>query len=76
MINLMQEITCSDIRISELKLKRIKLCKDRLLQTKPSPLKRQKLKEWQAKLDNLNDEEKDVEKELRKAYIDLERFYN
>lgn len=76
MINLMHDITCSDIRVFELKLKRIKLYKERLLETKPSRFRKKKLLAWQSKLDELIDEEKEVECELKKAYIDLEKFYN
>ena len=76
MTTLMHDIACSDIRISELKLKRIKLYKKRLLETKPSRFRKKKLLAWQSKLDELIKEEKDVERELQKAYIDLEKLYN
>ena len=76
MINLMHDITCSDIRVSELKLKRIKLYKERLLKTKPSRFRKKKLLTWKSKLNELIKEEEKVESELQQAYIDLERFYN
>lgn len=76
MMNLMHEMTSSDIRLSELKLKRIKLCKKRLLETKPSRLRQKKFIAWQSQLEELIREEEAVEEELRKAYIDLEDFYN
>ena len=76
MINLMHDITCSDIRVSELKLKRIKLCKKRLLETKPSHFRKKKLLAWKSNLNELIKEEEKVESELQQAYIDLERFYN
>ena len=74
MTTLMHDIACSDIRISELKLKRIKLYKKRLLETKPSRFKRKKLLAWQSRLEELTKEERKVESELQKAYIDLEKF--
>lgn len=76
MINLMHDITCSDIRVSELKLKRIKLYKKRLLETKPSRFRKKKLLAWQSKLDELTKEEEKVEVELQQSYINLEKFYN
>ena len=76
MTTLMHDIACSDIRISELKLKRIKLYKKRLLETKPLCFRKKKLLAWQSKLDELTKEEKKVEVELQRAYIDLEKFYN
>lgn len=74
MTTLMHDIACSDIRISELKLKRIKLYKKRLLETKPSYFRKKELLAWQSKLDELTKEEKKVEGELQRAYIDLEKF--
>ena len=53
MKNLMHDITCSNIRLSELKLKRIKLYKKRLLEAKPAYFRKKKLLAWQSKLDEL-----------------------
>ena len=75
-MNLMHNITSSDIRVSELKLKRIEFQKKRLLEIKPSLFRKKKFLSWQAKLDKLIKEEKKVEDELQQSYIDLEKFYN
>ena len=74
MKNLMYEVTCSDIRITELKLKRIKLCKEQLLKNKPSLFNNKNIKIWQTKLNKLKEEEDNTIKELQEIYNDLAKF--
>ena len=76
MKNLMYETVCSNIRLTELKLKRIGLLKQRLVETKPNRLNSKKIKIWQTKLKELEQEEEHALKELAASYIDLENFLN
>ena len=70
----MHDIVCSDIRIIELKLKRIKLCKERLLKNKPSSINQKKYMDWNLKLEKIEQEEREANKELQEAYVDLEKY--
>lgn len=70
----MQDIVCSDIRMTELKLERIRLCKKHLLKTRPCRFNNKKLKNWKQELDKLESNEQAILKELQDAYIDLEDF--
>ena len=74
MKNLMHEITCSDIRLTELKLKRVRLCKKRLVAKKPSRFNKIKFDVWSIEMAKLNCEEDIILKELQEAYEDLESF--
>lgn len=74
MKKLMYEITCSDIRMTELKLKRIRIYRKRLLEEKPLVFNKKKFDAWSEKMAKLNCEEDIILKELQNAYEDLEDF--
>ena len=67
MKNLMHEIVCSDIRISELKIKRIRISKGRMLEKKPTLFNKKKLNAWKSKLNELDVKEMKATKELQDA---------